>query len=159
MNQKSNRRTNLVVDAGTQGAMMVRWISIPIAVLVVGAAMMLWVASATFAELRDLGGDAPPMIGLVAATAAFALGISGMLIWIALQQSHRIAGPTRRLEASIQRIRSGDLDFRVTLRDGDELTSLARELNELIDVLQEKERVDVEDDAAETAETPATAHA
>lgn len=57
---------------------------------------------------------------------------------IVLQSSRlatRVAGPELRLIRAMQRIRSGDLAFRVHLRKGDLLGGLARECNALLDWL------------------------
>ena len=49
----------------------------------------------------------------------------------------KVAGPELRLARAMQRIRGGDISFRVHLRRGDLLTGLARECNELLDWLNE----------------------
>ena len=64
---------------------------------------------------------------LVASVAVFLLQV--------MRLASRVAGPEHRLQRTLQRIRSGDLDFRITLRRGDLLTGLAQECNELIDWL------------------------
>lgn len=48
---------------------------------------------------------------------------------------HHLQGPEQRLRGALQRIREGDLAFRVTLRKGDLLAPLADECNELLDWL------------------------
>ena len=53
----------------------------------------------------------------------------------ALRFSHRIAGPIYRITKSLQQVRSGDIGFRVHLRQGDHLTEIAAELNLLLDWL------------------------
>lgn len=49
----------------------------------------------------------------------------------------RVAGPEYRLRRALQRIRSGDVAFRIALRRGDLLGGLARECNDLLDWLNE----------------------
>ena len=52
-----------------------------------------------------------------------------------LRLAGRVAGPEYRLRRALQRIRTGDLGFRVNLRRGDLLAGLAQECNELLDWL------------------------
>lgn len=87
--------------------------------------------------LRDATAGEP-----VAATWLFfplaVLLVTGSLVVAVFQTVHaanRVAGPEQRLMQSMQRIRRGDLAFRVHLRNGDLLAPLARECNELLDWL------------------------
>lgn len=52
-----------------------------------------------------------------------------------LRVAHHLAGPEHQLCMALRRIRSGDLAFRVQLRAGDLLGSLASECNALLDWL------------------------
>jgi methyl-accepting chemotaxis protein len=52
---------------------------------------------------------------------------------ISLFISHQIAGPSYKIKNSIQKIKDGNLNFKVTLRKGDKFTDLAHNLNMLID--------------------------
>ncbi|HEX6813221.1 MAG TPA: hypothetical protein VF384_16485 [Planctomycetota bacterium] len=66
--------------------------------------------------------------GFVAASAAV-VGMQSVRI------SNRVSGPESRLLQALQRIRTGDVGFRITLRRGDLLVALADECNELLDWL------------------------
>ena len=67
-------------------------------------------------------------------------GFFGACAGIAVLQARRlgrlVAGPELRLVRSLQRMRSGDLDFQVRLRAGDLLTELAGECNELLESMR-----------------------
>lgn len=67
-------------------------------------------------------------------------GFLGACAGVAVLQARRlgrlVAGPELRLVRSLQRMRSGDLDFQVRLRNGDLLNGLANECNELLAVLR-----------------------
>ncbi|MFO1077671.1 MAG: hypothetical protein U1E73_08085 [Planctomycetota bacterium] len=56
-------------------------------------------------------------------------------VFFAWRAATRVAGPEYRLVLAMQRIRRGDLSFRVHLRRGDLLVPLARECNELLEWL------------------------
>lgn len=66
--------------------------------------------------------------GFVLASAALVMVQAGRI-------TSRLEGPERRLVQALRRMRSGDLSFRVQLRRGDPLASVARECNELLDWL------------------------
>jgi hypothetical protein len=69
-----------------------------------------------------------------------ALLVVGSMVVVVFQSLHvanRVAGPERRLAQAMQRMRRGDLAFRIHLRRGDLLTPLARECNELLEWLNE----------------------
>jgi hypothetical protein len=65
----------------------------------------------------------------------FLLASMAVVVLQASRVAHRVAGPEYRLRQSLQRIRGGDLSFRINLRKGDMLTGLAQECNELLDWL------------------------
>jgi hypothetical protein len=71
--------------------------------------------------------------GVLAVLAVLAAGALLVMQQQRLQQHWR--GPEQRLCGALQRIRQGDLAFRVTLRRGDPLQPLAEECNELLEWL------------------------
>ncbi len=70
------------------------------------------------------------------AAAAFSVVAAVVL---ALLLAHGLAGPLRRLRVAAQRIERGELDTRVELGGGPELTSVAHAFNRLADTLQQEE--------------------
>lgn len=66
---------------------------------------------------------------------AFLLASALVVVVQALRVASRVAGPEHRLRVAMQRIRAGDIGFRVALRRGDLLGSLATECNALLDWL------------------------
>lgn len=70
------------------------------------------------------------LLGVLAATA--------LVVWFqAVRMAQRLAGPAFRLVKSLQRMREGDISFRVHLRRGDHLTDVAAELNNVLDWLNQ----------------------
>jgi hypothetical protein len=64
---------------------------------------------------------------------SFLLASASLVVLQSLRMAARVAGPEYRLQQALQRIRAGDISFRVHLRRGDLLCGLARECNELLD--------------------------
>ncbi|MFA5858833.1 MAG: hypothetical protein WC955_07185 [Elusimicrobiota bacterium] len=61
----------------------------------------------------------------------------GLVIWLSLYFSHRIAGPLYRIEKDINDIiETSDFSKRIVLRQKDELSSLAGTINTLIAAIQ-----------------------
>jgi hypothetical protein len=88
-------------------------------------------AAATGVELPDAGADFWLAVG------GFLVASATVVLVAALRLSRRVTGPEYRLRLALQRIRSCDVGFRITLRRGDLLHGLARECNELLDWLNE----------------------
>lgn len=129
-------RRRQILPNGADTSRLVRLALLVPLLLLVGAALAL---VATCAELLDLAAQGRPAeLGLTPvylAAAAFALASVVVVVVQALRVAARVAGPEHRLRLALQRIRAGDLDFRVHLRRGDLLGDLARECNELLDWL------------------------
>lgn len=94
---------------------------------------------------RALLQDAAAGREVVVGEAGFWLSVGGFLltslvvfVFQVARMAARVAGPEFRLKRSLQRIRSGDLGFRVELRRGDLLGGLAEECNLLVDWLSKQ---------------------
>ena len=63
--------------------------------------------------------------------------------------SHKLAGPVFRIQLACKRVKEGDYTERVYLRDGDQLTKLANEFNDMATSLNEttKELKDAKSDS------------
>ncbi|MBI4055832.1 MAG: methyl-accepting chemotaxis protein [Elusimicrobia bacterium] len=66
----------------------------------------------------------------------------GIIFFVSLYVSHRIAGPIYRFEKSTRLVGEGDLTHRVSLRKGDELGGLEEEFNRMVASLQLKVQKD-----------------
>lgn len=126
---------------GRQGALPLRGRLLRLSVVVPCAAMLVGLA-ALVSYCRSLLQDAAAGREVVVGEWGFWLSVGGFLamsmavfLLQVVRLANRVAGPEHRLQRSLQRIRSGDLGFRITLRRGDLLTGLAKECNELIEWL------------------------
>ena len=97
---------------------------------------------------------------LVLVAGGFLIASASVVLLQSTRVVTRVAGPELRLARAMQRIRGGDISFRVHLRRGDLLTDLARECNALLDWLNTNPPNgvvtggDVVEVAAEVAEEP-----
>ena len=74
-----------------------------------------------------------PVLQRVNLILAIAIPISLLIIWfIALELSHRVAGPLYRLEKELDQRLSGTKHGDIRLREKDEFKSLAEKINKLI---------------------------
>lgn len=79
----------------------------------------------------------------ILALGALALVLALSLTILFILFSHRIAGPILRIERTFEDALAGDLTQRIRLRQGDELTDTAEQLNGMLDGLQARiKRID-----------------
>ncbi|MBZ0154156.1 MAG: hypothetical protein K8J09_21735 [Planctomycetes bacterium] len=109
-------------------------LDLPVWLLVGGVVSLGWYLHGLLDVAATADGPAAGP-GLWFAVAAFLVTVVAVVLAQGLRMAERVAGPEHRLRAALQRIRSGDVGFRVTLRRGDPLQELARECNALLDWL------------------------
>ncbi|MFQ5503554.1 MAG: HAMP domain-containing protein [Planctomycetota bacterium] len=137
--QKSfqNRRRRYIVNKPVQNRIIFTISFMPILGLVGATLAVAILAGRVLDEARSVDENIPTLGPLFIAMLLFILSSGGVVVLQAVRYSNRIAGPTYRLVKSLERVMEGDLNFRVKLREGDELTDLAEALNRHIDWLQE----------------------
>ncbi|OIN97973.1 hypothetical protein AUJ66_01835 [Candidatus Desantisbacteria bacterium CG1_02_38_46] len=59
---------------------------------------------------------------------------------ISVFTSHRFAGPVSRIKEAMNAVKSGNFNYRIKIRKGDDLTDVVNEFNEMLDGLQEKNK-------------------
>jgi methyl-accepting chemotaxis protein len=131
------RRKAWLINPAMQGRIVFRMTALPAAVLAGIAVFTGFYCSDVLTEARALDQELPDLMPLIWLVMAFELVAAGMLVMHALRLSHTIAGPAYRIAKSLERIRTGDFEFRVKLRKGDHLTELRDEMNLLLDWLQQ----------------------
>lgn len=102
----------------------------------VGAILLLTVYCRSL--LLEAAAGKPVAIGgvpLALVAGGFLFASASVVLLQSMRVAARVAGPELRLVRAMQRIREGDISFRVNLRRGDLLTDLARECNDLLDWL------------------------
>ena len=134
---KRNRRRNIVVNKPVQGRLIFSVSLLPALGL---SGLMLLVAyfcHQLSLEVMTADIELTNVVPLYLSVAGFVMLSGVFLFYNSVMFSHRIAGPSYRLCESMKRIRGGDVDFRVQLRDGDHLGEVGAELNRLLDYLNE----------------------
>ncbi|MEZ6038328.1 MAG: hypothetical protein R3F29_12665 [Planctomycetota bacterium] len=104
--------------------------------LVCTVAASWWFVVEGLSLFRTIGG--PEVVddrGMLLAGAALLASLLLVVALEVLREAGRYAAPEHTLRLAMQRIRAGDVGFRVGLRRGDPLTGLARECNELLEWL------------------------
>jgi hypothetical protein len=131
-----NRRRTVLVNPEMQRRMVLGVSAVPVLILLAAATGTLWYGLSLMSDLETAGVPVES-VGIAIATMLIGLCAAGVAIVVrSLHGSHQVAGPLYRLVTSIRRIRDGELDFRVKLRDGDAFVELADELNLLLDWLR-----------------------
>jgi len=160
-----NRRRQYIINKPVQKRIIFTVSFIPVVGLVGATLAVAVLAGKVLEEARSVDENLPTLGPLFIALLFFILSTGGVVILQAMRYSNKIAGPMYRLVKSLQRIREGDLEFTVKLREGDELTELADELNRHIQWLVQHPPQDVDFNRAtgepgatdqNVAETPAT---
>jgi len=105
---------------------------IVLAVAVVGLTLFCRAMLCGAADGQPIGSGE---LSLYVAAGCFLLAAGAVVVIQSVRVAQRVAGPEHRLILSLQRIRTGDLSFRVHLRKGDLLGDLAAECNTLLDWL------------------------
>ncbi len=130
-------RSKLFIDPTRQLRISTGLSALPILTLIGATVAVAMLGSRVLNEARSTDAEITSLFPLFLALVLLILSAGGMVALQALRYSHRIAGPSYRLLQSMERIKRGHLEFRVELRDGDELQEIADGINGLLDWLEE----------------------
>jgi hypothetical protein len=121
--------------ARVHGRLLRLSLTLPGAIMAVSLlSLVAWSHSLLTAAAAGRGGD-PAGVGFWLAVGGFFAASAAVVVVQSVRLARRVAGPELRLRRALQRIRSHDIGFRVTLRRGDLLSDLARECNEVLEWL------------------------
>lgn len=137
MASNERRRRTLIVNEPLQKRIIVAVSLIPTVGLAVSTMIVAIFCRRLLGEAMEQDVELPSLVPLFVAVLGFTLASAAVVVFQAMRFSHRIAGPAYRLIKSMERIRCGDVSFRVNLRRGDHLTEVASEMNNLLDWLNE----------------------
>ena len=62
----------------------------------------------------------------------------GLLVWLAIRFTHRVAGPIYRIELELDQMIKGDLRGRIHLRPNDDVKEMANLVNQFKDLLEKR---------------------
>lgn len=125
--ENENRRRTIVVNQGSQKRIVVATTWAPVLCLLLTAVLLGHYSSQASQE----SGIVPFLL------LAFLLISAALLVFNALSFSHRVAGPAHHFGKVLHAVRQGDLEARIHLRRGDFLTTVADEINDFLEWLQE----------------------
>lgn len=130
-----NRRTLVVSGSGEMKPLSGFGQLLPLFAILVSIGAITWLSDRILQEAAR--GEVSRMTStfLVLAVVGFCVSCSAVVIGYAYRLLSRLMGPSHRLISAMQRIREGDIGFRVHLRKGDMLMDVANELNHLLDWL------------------------
>ena len=137
MAQSNERRRTLVVNRELQQRIIFAVSLVPTIGLALACVIVAVFCRRLLGEAMRADAQLPSLVPLFLSLLGFVIVSAIVVVLQALRFSHRIAGPAYRLLKSMERLRSGDLAFRVHLRKGDHLVELADELNRVLDYLNE----------------------
>ena len=137
MADRKNRRKTMVVNKPLQGDLILKISLFPTLALAATTILLAVFCQKLTDEALLADIELPSLVPLLITVMGFVLVSVMFLLYNALKISHRIAGPIYRLCKCIQRIRGGDINFEITLRDGDHLEEVRDELNQLLNWLNE----------------------
>lgn len=137
MAKTDSRRRILVVNKDLQRRIILAVILLPTIGLALSTMVVAVFCRQLLMEALQFDAELPSLTPLLVSVLAFFVVCSVVMAVQGLRFSHRIAGPAYRIVKSFERIREGDISFRVTLRKGDYLTEVADELNLTLDWLNE----------------------
>lgn len=132
---ETNRRQRLIVNKSAQQRIVIAVTLFPSIALAATTLVVAVFCRRLLGEAARAEVELPSLLPLFVALLTFVV-TSGLVILVqALRFSHRVSGPAYRLTKSMERIREGDIGFRVKLRSGDHLTEVAQEMNRLLEWL------------------------
>jgi uncharacterized protein involved in cysteine biosynthesis len=143
-NEQKCKRNSLIINPTLQKRIIKDTVKVPILTLVACIMLMAAFLWAMLPDVRALDDTIPGMYYILCGFLFSMLGIMFfsalyITVYTATRISNRIAGPLYRMSEVIKQVHEGNLDRRVTLREGDYLTEIAEDFNRLLNHL-EKER-------------------
>lgn len=110
---------------------------LPAVILASAMVGVAWFCRTLLQEAERVDVELPSLLPLFLGVFGICLVSCLLVVLQGLRLQRRLAGPTLRVIAGMQRVRAGDLSFRIHLRRGDYLSEIAFEFNKVIDWLNE----------------------
>jgi nitrogen fixation/metabolism regulation signal transduction histidine kinase len=144
MAKQINQRRIVLIEPRLQ----FRYLVLPLVVSATTAAALLALFVVQAETLKGLAGSDRALLEeiqtvqtlSIAAAVGVLIGHVGLIVWLGLTLSHRLAGPIYRLKKSMKQVAEGDREVRIHLRRRDELTDVATQFNEMVDAVEKTER-------------------
>jgi nitrogen fixation/metabolism regulation signal transduction histidine kinase len=152
MPPKVNQRRLIVVNPQLQ----FRLLLLPLVVTITTAACLLALFIIQAQSLKSFAEGDPNLmleIGRVQTLSSVAVGTVlllhvGLILWLGLHATHRVAGPLHKLKLAMAEVASGKSGVRIRFRSRDQLGELAEGFNRMMDTMEGPDSPD----RSETAE-------
>ena len=135
MQQAPKYKRKLFMQSATQNRILVGFCLAPIAALVIMLVIVIVYLDQLVAELIAADVEVESLSPLLISLCAFVVVSAGVTLFQALRHSQKIAGPAIGIGNTLRRVREGETDARVRLRDGDYLVEIADDINSTLDAL------------------------
>ncbi|HEY3347930.1 MAG TPA: methyl-accepting chemotaxis protein, partial [Nitrospirota bacterium] len=141
---EANRRKKLFIEKKFQGKFIAKTVLSLIAGLVLSMGLLIYLSDDSLTadysggtlKIQQTTDMLLPYIIISNALAIALVAVAGVMI--SLVYSHRIAGPLYRFEKDLEAIKQGDLTRRIKLRDGDQFSEMAEQINSFTDFFDTK---------------------
>ncbi|MGE0143055.1 MAG: hypothetical protein AB7I19_05100 [Planctomycetota bacterium] len=130
------RRRILIVNRPAQQRIIAAVVLVPSAALAVTSMVVAWFCRNLVMEALAADVALPSLTPLLVSVLGFCLIGCFVIAYRGLRFSHHVAGPAYRICKSLERLRAGDMDFQVKLREGDYLGEIAEEFNRYLEHLR-----------------------
>ena len=138
-----NRRKSRVTGPGATKPLSGFAQSSLLGALLVSVGLIGWLSDKILQEAVLGEVSSATSLYLVLAVVGFCVSCTAIVFIYAYRLLSRLMGPSFRLIDAMQRVRTGDIGFRVHLRKGDMLMDVANEFNRLLDWLNTNPPCDV----------------
>lgn len=128
-------RKNRSIETVNQARVAFGFTAVSLTVLVVAALAMWYLSSNLYDEARVVELELPSLALLVMTQFVFVVATGVLVAVRANRYSHRVVEPAHHIAEALQRIRAGDVGFRIQFAERNELSEVATELNLLLDDL------------------------
>jgi hypothetical protein len=130
------RRRTLIVHDRAQKRIVLAVAFFPSLSLAMAAVIIAVFCRKLLGEAARVDAVLPSLVPLFLSVLGFVV-VSGLIIFHqALRFSNKVSGPCHRLMVGFDQIKSGNLDCKIGLRDGDHLVEVADAFNALLDWLK-----------------------
>ena len=136
--QQCRRRTR-VVQREVQTRMIMETTLLPLVGVIAMALTVALLCDRVVAEAAACDVQLPNLSLLLISVVCMTCSMACSTLYVAFRFSHRVAGPSYRLIESMKQIATGDLSFRVRLRNGDFLKEVADQMNVMLDALEQQQ--------------------
>lgn len=143
MSKKKFKRRQLIIKKAFQiKYAVIVFLAVTVTALAVGADFYLQIQTFIGGQLQQIPGGESYMQSMNQLMYGRILVLLVIAVVVSFIVSHKFAGPIYKLEKSMDKVKKGNLTYKMYLREGDEFTQLAELFNELVYEFRESVELD-----------------